>query len=175
MASPSEFGRSGKGDTFAYRKFGGEDLALLMKVDNTLLIALRFLCLARAGKQKDDFAKGLSGKIPIGTSQGDAEKILDRYGFSHSFDLKTHPIYAMKRGQEGVFVIVRQDWSAKITLGEFATYRPWLRNCVTFLPDLAISAHRDFISGFCSSPLILFPSNTKSNSRSFRFFVCRTG
>jgi hypothetical protein len=69
-----------------------------------------------ARTQKDDFAKELSGKIPVGTSQAEAEKILDQYGFAHSFDLKTHTIYAMKRGQESG--LVRQDWSAKISLSE---------------------------------------------------------
>src|SRR5450759_1991734 len=35
----------------------------------------------------------------------------------------------------------------------------------TFLPDRAICAHRLFVSGFCSSPRILLPSNTKSTCR----------
>src|SRR5438477_452678 len=33
---------------------------------------------------------------------------------------------------------------------------------MTFLPDRAICAHRDLVCGFCSSPRISFPSNTKS-------------
>jgi hypothetical protein len=90
-----------------------------MKRVSTLLTVVLFLgIMGCARKQKDDFAKELSREIPVGSSQADAEKILDRYGFRHSFDLKTHTIYAMKRGREGVFVIVRQDWSAKITFGE---------------------------------------------------------
>ena len=79
-----------------------------------MLISLWIIGCAR--KQKDDFAKELSGKIPVGTSQVGAEKILDEYGFTHSFDLKTHTIYAMKHGQESG--PVKQGWSAKITLGE---------------------------------------------------------
>jgi hypothetical protein len=56
----------------------------------------------------------------------------------------------------------------------FATYRPALRNCITFSPARAICAHRDFVSGFCSSPRNWFPSNTKSTSRNRRFGVSRT-
>src|SRR5208283_2414549 len=40
---------------------------------------------------------------------------------------------------------------------------------MTFLPDCAICAHRDFVAGFCSSPRISFPSNVKSTCRSPRF------
>jgi hypothetical protein len=82
------------------------------------MVFLSLWIIGCAGKQKDDFAKELSGKIPAGTSRAEAEKILDEYGFTHSFDLKTHIIYAMKRGQESV--LVRQDWSAKISLSEQA-------------------------------------------------------
>jgi hypothetical protein len=88
-----------------------------MKRVSTLLTMFFFLwIMGCARKQPEDFAKELSGEIPAGTSQADAEKTLDRYGFTHSFDLKTHTIYAMKRGQGSW--LVKQDWSAKITLGD---------------------------------------------------------
>jgi hypothetical protein len=54
----------------------------------------------------------------------------------------------------------------------FATYRPLLRNCIIFLPERGISAQRDFVSGFCSSPRISFASKTKSTCRKWRFGVC---
>jgi hypothetical protein len=47
----------------------------------------------------------------------------------------------------------------------FAMYRPSLRNCITFLLERANCAHREFVSGFCSSPRIWFPSKMKSTCR----------
>jgi len=88
----------------------------MKRVGTLLMVFLSLWIVGCTRKQKDDFGKELSGKIPVGTSQADAEKILDQYGFTHSFDLKTHTIYAMKRGQQSG--LVRQDWSAKILLGE---------------------------------------------------------
>src|ERR1700741_2524264 len=46
-----------------------------------------------------------------------------------------------------------------------ATYCPSLRNCMTFLPPRANTAHRDSVSGFCSKPRISFPSKMKSPCR----------
>src|SRR6266436_400811 len=43
-----------------------------------------------------------------------------------------------------------------------ATYRPLSKNCITFFPALAIAAHRDFVSGFCSNPRRFFPAKRKS-------------
>jgi hypothetical protein len=57
----------------------------------------------------------------------------------------------------------------------FATYRPSLRNCITFLPERDNCAHREFVRGFCSRPRISLPSKTKSTCRSPRVEVCRTG
>jgi hypothetical protein len=88
----------------------------MKRVSTLLMVFLSVWIIGCARKQKDDFAKELSGKITVGTSQADAEKILDQNGFTHSFDLKTHTIQAMKRGQETG--VVRQDWSAKITLSD---------------------------------------------------------
>jgi hypothetical protein len=90
----------------------------MKRVSTLLTVFLSLWIIGCSRKQKVDFAKELSEKIPVGTSQANAEKILDQYGFTHSFDLRTHTIYATKRGEESGFVIVRGDWSAKITLGE---------------------------------------------------------
>jgi hypothetical protein len=88
----------------------------MKRVSTLLMVFLSLWIIGCARKQKIDFANGLSEKIPVGTSQTDAEKTLDQYGFTHSFDLKTRTIYAIKRGQESG--LVKQDWGAKITLGE---------------------------------------------------------
>jgi hypothetical protein len=86
-----------------------------MKRTGTLLLVLLFLSIMGcARKQKDDFAKELSAKIQVGTTQVDVEKVLDQYGFTHSFDLKTHTIYAIRRGEKSG--LVKQDWSAEIKL-----------------------------------------------------------
>ena len=46
-----------------------------MSKTRTLLLGLLFLCtVSCARKQTVDFAKELSGKIPVGASQADAEK-----------------------------------------------------------------------------------------------------
>ena len=57
----------------------------------------------------------------------------------------------------------------------FATYPPPLKNCITFLPARAISAQRDFVSGFCSRARTSRPSKTKSACRKPRLGVRRTG
>ena len=46
---------------------------------------------------------------------------------------------------------------------------------IAFLPARAIRAELDFVSGFCSSPRISFPSKTKSTCRKPRLGVRRTG
>jgi hypothetical protein len=88
-----------------------------MRKTITLLSGLLFLCtVGCTRKQTVDFAKELSGKIPVGTSQGDAEKVLDQYGFTHSFDLRTRTIYAIKHDQGSGFI--KLDWSATININE---------------------------------------------------------
>jgi len=89
----------------------------MMRKTSALLMGLLFLCtMGCARKQKVDFAKELSGRIPVGTSQTDAEKVLDQNGFTHSLDPRTLTIYAIKRDQQSGFI--KQDWSATINLGE---------------------------------------------------------
>jgi hypothetical protein len=80
------------------------------------MVFLSLWIIACARKQKDDFAKELSGKIPVGTSQAEAEKILDQYGFTHSFDLRTRTIYAIKRVQGSG--LVKEDWQVTISVDE---------------------------------------------------------
>jgi len=92
-------------------------MSSMMRRTSTLLLGLLFLCTVGCERKRAvDFAKELSGQIPVGTSQADAEKVLDQYGFTHSFDLRTRTIYAIKRDQESGFI--KLDWSATINLGE---------------------------------------------------------
>jgi len=94
------------------QKFGGP----LMKNPAILVAILPMLCIFGCGKKNDDYGQKLSIMIPIGTAQGDAEHILDQYGFTHSFDPKRQTIYAMRRGEKTV--LVRQDWSAELKLDD---------------------------------------------------------
>lgn len=67
-------------------------------------------------KAEVDCAPKLREQIRIGTSETDAERILDSCGFVHSFDAKTSTVYALKRGDKGV--ITREDWRAEIKLSD---------------------------------------------------------
>ena len=87
-----------------------------MKSSGMLLVFLPVLCIIGCGHKQEDYAQKLSSKIPVGTSQSDAEHVLDQCGFNHSYDPKMHAIYAIRRGEKNI--LVKQDWSAELKLDE---------------------------------------------------------
>jgi hypothetical protein len=94
----------------------GTNLGGVVRKVSVLLAALLISGIVSCGKKNDDCAQKLAEKIQVGTSQSDAEQLLDQCGFTYSFDQRTSMIYALKRGDKGG--IVRQDWSAKVKLDE---------------------------------------------------------
>src|SRR5260370_26167478 len=72
------------------------------------------------------------------------------------------------------FALFFTPYSVTLPSTTLPTYRPAERNCITFCPFLASCAHRDSVSGFCSSPRKACPSNSKSTSRSRFRGVSRT-
>src|ERR1700723_1560493 len=71
--------------------------------------------------------------------------------------------------------LVRLPYSVTFPSATTATYRPSWINCITFFPDLAIVAHRDLVLGFCSMPIIEFPSTAKMTCRSILALLRVTG
>jgi hypothetical protein len=80
------------------------------------MLCLSLWTIGCAKKKKEDFAKELSRKLTVGHSQAEAEKVLDQYGFTHSFDLRTRTIYAIKRMQGSG--LVKEDWQVIINVDE---------------------------------------------------------
>ncbi len=83
---------------------------------STLVAALLIVGIMSCAKKDNDCVQTLTQRIRVGTSESDAEQVLDQCGFTHSFDQKMGIIYALKRGDKGG--LVKQDWSAKIKLDE---------------------------------------------------------
>jgi uncharacterized protein YpuA (DUF1002 family) len=87
---------------------------------SALVVLIAFLAVLLMGcarkAQGDDCVQKLSERIQAGTSQADAEEVLDQCGFTHSFDQETSTIHGLKHGEKDL--ITRQDWTAQIKLDE---------------------------------------------------------
>ncbi len=78
------------------------------------------ICLGNMGCAKkargDNCIEKFTNAVQVGTSQAEAERALDKCGFTHSFDQKTSTIYGLKHGQRNM--VTREEWSARIKLDE---------------------------------------------------------